>query len=96
MDEPCVSEVGAGKGRIKAEKTSDDGEKPGTPVRDPCWGNAAREQQEKMVLLPLLLRGPEMDLGISLSLFFHKMGKLIDPPLQHCSSDKMTFCVESA
>lgn len=46
-DEPCMSEVGAGKSRIKAEKTSDDREKPGNPGEGPLLGKCSQRTTGK-------------------------------------------------
>lgn len=63
MDQFQTSEGRAGKGRIKAEKTSDDVERKGTPEI------GRRKKKKKIMLLLVLLRGPKIQYFISLSLF---------------------------
>lgn len=51
----------------------------GTP--ETGWRNAERKpKKEKILLLPMLLRGPDTQLciSLSLSLFFHKMGIIVE------------------
>jgi len=62
VDQFQTSEGRAGKGRIKAEKTSDDVERKGTP-------EIGRRKKKKIMLLLVLLRGPKIQYFISLSLF---------------------------
>ena len=48
-----------------------------------------------ITLLLMLLRGPKTLYLISLSLFFHKMGIIIESLLQYFSEDKMILGIAS-
>lgn len=66
-DSPWASEVGAGKSKIKAEKTPDDMGRSGTP--ETGRRNAERDTEREIALPPMLLRVPETQWCVSLDCF---------------------------